>query len=186
MRRSLSSTTSIIPSLSAQITNILIKRCAERLRFIRSVGSSARSSRTMPNQPSYFVADILKDLRSFLDGPARVVSPSMRSTWATTVADEIASRYAGILLNIQKTEDSLRKIKKGRQGFSLFGRSNASSAAADPQGTSEEDAKVKRQMQLDVDRLAVDAEAAGVSVADSKAFAELRRTLEEEPGRTAA
>lgn len=185
MRSSLASTTSIIPSLSSQVTNILIKRCAERLRFIRSVGSSARAARTMPSAPSYFVADILKDLRSFLDGPARIVSAPMRQVWATAVADEIASRYAGILLNIQKTEDSLRKIKKGRQGFSLFGRSSAA-AQTDPAGTSEEDAKVKRQMQLDVDRLAAEAEAAGVSVQESKAFAELRRTLEEEPGRTAA
>lgn len=193
IKASLASTSSIIPSLSSQVTNILIKRCAERLRFIRSVGSSARSARTAPTQPSYFVADIFKDLQSFLSGPASVVSDRTRREWTSTVADEIASRYAAVLVNIQKTEDSLRKIKKGRQGgFSFFGRSAtpsspspAEAANAGAAGPSEEDARVKRQMTLDVDQLAGDAARMGVAVGESKAFAELRRTLEQEPGRTA-
>lgn len=83
-----------------------------------------------------------------------------------------ARRYAAILSTQKKTEDSLRWLKKGRQGLSFFGRA-ASSAPADD-GPSD-DERVKAQMQMDVEALASDAVALGVEVDASEAFQALRR-----------
>ncbi|GAA5925591.1 hypothetical protein JCM3775_001450 [Rhodotorula graminis] len=173
MRESLSALTSLVPSLSSQITTILIKRSVEPLKLVRSVASQVRAStRKGPSEPSYFVHSILKELRAYAGGPGRVVDDETRRKWATVVVEDIAGRYAAILSTQKKTEDSLRWLKKGRQGLSFFGRA-ASSAPADD-GPSD-DERVKAQMQLDVEALARDAVALGVDVDESDAFQALRR-----------
>lgn len=87
-------------------------------------------------------------------------------TWLTT-----SRRYATILSTQKKTEDSYRWYKKGRQALPFFGR-GSTTAGAD-EGGSEED-RVKMQMQLDVQTLGKDAEALGVDIEGSEAFASLR------------
>ncbi|GAA5906257.1 uncharacterized protein JCM6883_005490 [Sporobolomyces salmoneus] len=172
MRESLTALTSIIPSLSSQITTILVKRCAEHLKLVRSVASQVRAStRKTSTEPSYFVHNILKELRAYLNGPARVVEEELRVRWATTVVDDIAGRYAAILSTQKKTEDSLRWLKKGRQGLSFFGRA----ASSTPEDGSTDDDRVKMQMQLDVETLGSDAKELGVDVDGSEAFAGLRK-----------
>ncbi|GAA5836232.1 hypothetical protein JCM9279_002236 [Rhodotorula babjevae] len=173
MRESLSALTSLVPSLSSQITTILVKRSVEPLKLVRSVASQVRAStRKGPSEPSYFVHSILKELRAYAGGPGRVVDDETRRKWATVVVEDIAGRYAAILSTQKKTEDSLRWLKKGRQGLSFFGRA-ASSASADD-GPSD-DERVKAQMQMDVEALASDAVALGVEVDASEAFQALRR-----------
>ncbi|GAA5853661.1 hypothetical protein JCM5353_001396 [Sporobolomyces roseus] len=172
MREALSVLTSIMPSLSSQITTILIKRCAEHLKLVRSVASQVRAStRKTTSEPSYFVHNILKDLRGYLSGPGRVVEEELRVKWATIVVDDIAGRYAAILSTQKKTEDSLRWLKKGRQGLSFFGRA----ASSTPEDGSTDDDRVKMQMQLDVETLGGDAKELGVDVEGSEAFAGLRK-----------
>ncbi|GAA6031739.1 hypothetical protein JCM8097_001962 [Rhodosporidiobolus ruineniae] len=175
LRASLSSMTSLVPSLSSQITTILIKRCAEHLKLVRSVASQVRASTRRPGQgaaePSYFVPSILKELRAYLAGPGRVVEKDLREKWATAVVEDIAARYTAILSTQKKTEDSLRWLKKGRQGLSFFGRA----ASSTPQPDESDDDRVKQQMQVDVEALARDAEELGVDVGGSGAFEGLRR-----------
>ncbi|GAA6002082.1 hypothetical protein JCM10207_003064 [Rhodosporidiobolus poonsookiae] len=173
LRASLASMTSLVPSLSSQITTILTKRCAEHLKLVRSVASQVRAStRRGPAgaaEPSYFVHSILKEVRGYVAGPGRVVEEELRIRWATSVVEDVASRYAAILSTQKKTEDSLRWLKKGRQGLSFFGRSTP--AAPDES----DDDRVKMQMQLDVETLAQDARELGVDVDGSEAFGALRR-----------
>ncbi|BGP06652.1 hypothetical protein JCM10049v2_002476 [Rhodotorula toruloides] len=174
MRDSLSSVTAIVPSLSSQITTILIKRCAEHLKLVRSVASQVRAStRKGPSEPSYFVHNILKEVRAYLGGPGRVVEVELRRRLATVVVEDIAGRYTSILSTQKKTEDSLRWLKKGRQGLSFFGRAATASTGAED-GSSDDD-RVKMQMQLDVETLAKDAEELGVDVEGCEAFRTLRR-----------
>ncbi|GAA5933962.1 COG2 family protein [Sporobolomyces koalae] len=173
MQESLAALDAIIPSLASQITTILIKRCAEHLKLVRSVASQVRAStRKTSSEPSYFVHNILKELKLYLGGPARVVEEELRVKWATVVVDDIAGRYAAILSTQKKTEDSLRWLKKGRQGLSFFGRAASATAAEDAPS---DDDRVKMQMQLDVETLGADAKELGVAVDDSEAFAALRK-----------
>lgn len=95
LRESLSSLTSIVPSLSSQITTILVRRCADHLKHVRSVASQVRAStRKGPAEPSYFVLNILKELKAYMGGPGKVVEEELRRKWATAVVDEVAARWA--------------------------------------------------------------------------------------------
>ncbi|BGP46800.1 hypothetical protein JCM10450v2_002648 [Rhodotorula kratochvilovae] len=171
---SLSALSALVPPLSSQIITILVKRSIEPLKLVRSVASQVRAStRKGPQEPSYFVAGILKELRAYVAGPGRVVEEEMRRKWATAVVEDIAGRYAAILSTQKKTEDSLRWLKKGRQGLSFFGRAASAATGADD-GPSDDD-RVKAQMQMDVEALAEDAKRLGVEVDESEAFGALRR-----------
>ncbi|GAA5872300.1 hypothetical protein JCM8547_004805 [Rhodosporidiobolus lusitaniae] len=187
LRASLDALTSLTPSLSSQLATILVKRCAEHLKLVRSVASQVRASTRRQGQEreaSYFVGNILKELRSFLGGPGRVVEESVRVRWAETVVEEVAARYAAILSTQKKTEDSLRWLKKGRQGLSFFSRGSSASNDQQQPGESDDD-RVKMQMQLDVETLAKDAEGLGVEVGRMEAFERLRRATrgEEQEGK---
>ncbi|GAA5967676.1 hypothetical protein JCM8115_006895 [Rhodotorula mucilaginosa] len=177
IEEALTGVTSFVPSLSSQVITILVKRCAEHLKLVRSVASQVRAStRKGPIEPSYFVHNILKELRAYLNGPGRVIEEELRRKWATAVVEDIAGRYTAILSTQKKTEDSLRWLKKGRQGLSFFGRaaSSAVGGSGDDAGGGEDD-RVKMQMQLDVETLAEDAVALQVEVDASEAFLALKR-----------
>lgn len=93
LRDSLTQTTSLVPPLSSQIITILVKRCSEHLKLVRSTVSQVRAStKRGPLEPSYFVGNILKELRNYVAGPARVVEVELRTKWATMVVEEIAQR----------------------------------------------------------------------------------------------
>ena len=92
----------------------------------------------------------------------------------TALAVRVLCRYASILSTQKKTEDSLRWLKKGRQGLSFFGRGGAATPTDD--GVSDDD-RVRMQMQLDVATLAKDAEALGVDVLHMTAFEGLKGAI---------
>lgn len=73
---------------------ILIKRCAEHLKLVKSVASQVRAStrKGPPTEPSYFIPNILKDLRGYLGGVGKVVEVELRTKWALAVVEEVASR----------------------------------------------------------------------------------------------
>lgn len=86
-------------------------------------------------------------------------------------------RYIYHLTAIKKTEDSLRRLKKGqRSTFSLFGNSNA--ATADSSRRDEE--RMRSQMIIDLDALAADAKSLHVKVGDSESYQALRQMVEAE------
>lgn len=93
IEEAVSGVTSFVPSLSSQVVTILVKRCAEHLKLVRSVASQVRAStRKGPIEPSYFVHNILKELKAYLNGPGRVVEEELRKKWATAVVEDIAAR----------------------------------------------------------------------------------------------
>ena len=80
-------------------------------------------------------------------------------------------RYIHFLSAIAKTEESLRRLKKGkRSAFSLFG-----GPAKEDDGQEE---KIRAQMMLDVAAFGKDAESLGVAVQQSQTF----KVLEEMAG----
>lgn len=72
---------------------------------------------------------------------------------------------------MKRTEESLRRLKKGkRSAFSLFG---SASSTKDDDGRADEE-KIRTQMILDVDAFSKDAETLGVSVNDNSTYRALR------------
>lgn len=71
---------------------------------------------------------------------------------------------------MKKTEESLRRLKKGKKaGFSLF---SGGGTSAQDDGKDEE--RIRQQMIIDVDAFGKDAEALGVEVHSVAAFSALR------------
>lgn len=75
----------------------------------------------------------------------------------------VSGRYIHFLSAIAKTEESLRRLKKGKRStFSLFG-----GPAKEDDGQEE---KIRAQMMLDVAAFGKDAESLGVAVQQSQTF----------------
>jgi len=72
---------------------------------------------------------------------------------------------------MRQAQDSLRRLKKGRQGFSLWSSSARS-------GGEDEEAHVRRQVQIDVYAFRADATALGVAMDGAKGFRALRAAAE--------
>jgi len=73
---------------------------------------------------------------------------------------------------MKKTEESLRRLKKGKKtGFSLFG---SGSTSADD-GKDEE--RIRHQMALDVEAFGKDAIALGVDIEKCQAFVQLEENV---------
>ncbi|KZO95535.1 COG complex component [Calocera viscosa TUFC12733] len=178
LESSLTRLMSPIPLYKNQILQILIKRSADPLRHVRSIASQYRamSNKREPTEPSYFVPGIMRPVKVFFDkaGLGEPLKESYGSTWATEVFDEICQRYTTILVDMKKTEDSLRRLKQGKKtAFSLFGSSTAS--PKEEEGKDEE--RVKKQMFLDVTALGKDAETLGVNTGESESFRGLMQTI---------
>ena len=193
----MASMTTLVPSLLTQIIAILKRQCAEPLRAsIRSVASEVRASNRqgVPTDASHFVPRVLKPLRGYLDGAGSTIAASQQRQVAAEVLDDIAARYdrhntmihifsclfvryASHLNQMRQTQDSLRRLKKGLQGFSLWsGRSTTEDARAG------EETNVRVQMQLDVQLFQAEALALGANVENDKGFKALVASITSEDG----
>lgn len=76
---------------------------------------------------------------------------------------------------MKKDGDALRRLKKGRQGFQLFGSRSATPA---DKGPSAEDEQVKAQLHADVEAFVKDAVSMGIDVSQSEALAALRSAVQ--------
>lgn len=192
----------IIPSLISYTVTILVKRCSEKLRLIRSIGSSARSARQRPTQPSFFIPDLFHELRQFLNRSTKKrtkeregegeeeegknwLNEEIKNRLIGEVIEEISLKFLNILINVQRSEDSLKKLKKGRQvglmRSSIFGshqHQNKTKKEEEEREEEEEEERVKIQMRLDVQRLRDDAMELGFKVEESKSMIELLKSVE--------
>lgn len=153
-----------------RIISILQRRCAEPLKFVRSVASEFRAAPAKTSTaPSRFIPSVLRPLHAFLD--ARPSLKAYREPWSRAVVEHVLAQYASMLASVRKTEDLLRRHKKSKKGgFSLFG---ASSTASSDQQEQDGDERFRRQMRCDVDALAADAKALGVQVDSLPAWKDL-------------
>lgn len=103
----------------------------------------------------------------------------MKRNIMQTLFEDLAGRYEAALSKMKKDGDALKRLKKGRQGFQLFGRSTASSSAASEEAASAEDEKVRLQMQADIEAFAKDAESLGVELEKSEALRGLRTVVQD-------
>lgn len=61
---------------------------------MKSVASQVRAStrKGAPSEPSYFIGNILKDLKLYLGGLGKVLGERERREWTRVVVEEVASR----------------------------------------------------------------------------------------------
>lgn len=101
LQHMMSELTSLIPSMSNQITAILTKRCSDALLPVRSIPSQFRamSNKHIPSEPSYFVTSILRPVKDFFgvgtatEAPGQSLSDGYLKLYATEIFDNISQRY---------------------------------------------------------------------------------------------
>ena len=117
------------------------------------------------SKASFYRLMLKKYLRTFPSGMVFVLIVLIISTLNTTF------RYIYFLTAMKKTEESLRRLKKGKKSaFSLFG---SSTSTKEDDGRADEE-KIRTQMILDVNAFGKDAESLGVSVNDNSTYHALR------------
>ncbi|KAJ7770204.1 COG complex component [Mycena maculata] len=174
LRQSLAALTAAALPMSSHIVAILTKRCCDALAPVRSISTQFRamSNKQMPKEPSYFVASILRPVKVFFgigvgQGPGAALQEHFLESYATDIFESVAQRYVYHITAMKKTEDSLRRLKKGKKStFSLFG-----SSARDDDGKDEE--RIRAQMILDVEAFGKDGELLGVPLGQSESFRSL-------------
>ncbi|KAJ7346675.1 COG complex component [Mycena albidolilacea] len=175
LRQSLAALTAVTLPMSSHIVAILTKRCCDALLPVRSISSQFRamSNKQMPKEPSYFVASILRPVKVFFgigvgQGPGASLKEHFLESYATEIFEAVTQRYVYHLTGMKKTEDSLRRLKKGKKStFSLFG----GAATKDNDGKDEE--RIRTQMILDVAAFGQDGQLLGVPVDRSDSFQSL-------------
>ncbi|KAJ3548647.1 hypothetical protein NM688_g5267 [Phlebia brevispora] len=179
LRHALSGILSFVPPISSQIIIILSRRGCDALLPMRSIPSQFRamsSSKRLPTEASHFVALIFRSLKAFFgvgvaDGPGSSLKDNYLKAFSEEVFEIVAQRYIYFLTAMKKTEESLRRLKKGkRSAFSLFG---SSSTASNDDGRADEE-KIRRQMVLDVEAFGKDARTLGVAVDESATYRALK------------
>ncbi|KAJ6586972.1 COG complex component [Mycena vulgaris] len=178
LRQSLAVLTSTTLPMSSHIVAILTKRCWDALLPVRSISSQFRamSNKQTPKEPSYFVSSILRPVKVFFgvgvgQGPGASLKEHFLESYATDIFESVSQRYIYHLTGMKKTEDSLRRLKKGKKStFSLFGGSTK-----EDDGQDEE--RIRTQMILDVEAFGKDGQLLGVSLDESDSFKSLKEMV---------
>lgn len=159
-------------SLYSQATAILSRRCCDALLPVRSIPSQFRamSNKRLPSEPSYFAPTILRPVRIFfgigsVNGPGERLKEELLKDVSTNVVDSVCQRYIQYLTAMKKTEESLRRLKKGKKStLSVFG----SATTGKDDGRDEE--RIRAQMILDVEAFKTEGEALGVTMQSMDSF----------------
>ncbi|TFK44741.1 COG complex component [Crucibulum laeve] len=168
----LSKLTALIPSMSSQIITILTRRCCVTLAPVKSIPTQFRamSNKRNPTEASYFVSSILRPVKQFFaigtsGGPGSRLGTDFLDVYSTEIFNSVTQRYISYLVGMKKTEESLKRLKKGKKTpFSLFG----SAAAKDEEGKDEE--RIRTQMILDAEAFGKDAQSLGIKTDTNEAF----------------
>ncbi|KII92438.1 hypothetical protein PLICRDRAFT_172529 [Plicaturopsis crispa FD-325 SS-3] len=179
LQHTLSGVTSLVDPLSGRIATVLARRACDSLLPVRSVPSQFRAmagKRAAPTEPSYFVAGILRPIRAFFgigtggEAYGASLKEAFMKRYAEEVFEVVCQRYIYYLTAMRKTEESLRRLKKGQTStFSLFGKSNSGK-----EDDRQDEERIRTQMILDVNALGKDAEGLSVDILASDAFKSLR------------
>ncbi|KAE8240439.1 hypothetical protein A4X13_0g7808 [Tilletia indica] len=168
LRNALSYRRGFVGVLGRNIVTLLKQRCAASFEVLNRTGSITRQYRAGGSGsaaggsvPSHsFVAQMIAPLQEYFGTTATTATsgsrtittdalsqldPETRVAWAQDVVDDIVSRYASALFTMNKTLESLRRLKRGSTtlGFgSLFG-GGASAQALPPAVTQASDGPEK-------------------------------------------
>lgn len=180
LQQALASLTTMVVPITGQIVAILCRRACDALLPVRSIPSQFRAmqNKRMPTERSYFVPLIMRPVSTYFgiktsDGG---VGASLKGAYIKQFATEVfqiaSQRYLNYLSVMKKTEESLRRLKKGKKtGFSLFGSGPA------PTDDGKDEERIRHQMAIDVEAFGKDAIALGVDVEECQEYVQLQESV---------
>ncbi|KAN0091182.1 COG (conserved oligomeric Golgi) complex component, COG2 domain containing protein [Tylopilus felleus] len=183
LREQLNSLSSIAEQVTKQVMQLLSRRACDSLLPVRSIPSQFRamSSKRMPTEPSYFVPLILRPVKAFFGiGSSSVAGDRLRDGLlkgsATEVFDSVCQRYIQYLTAMKKTEESLRRLKKGKKS-TLGGIFSGASASKDDDRDEE---RIRTQMIIDVEAFGQDGKSLGVDTTSVESYLQLSQMVQSE------
>ncbi|XP_076243108.1 conserved oligomeric Golgi complex subunit 2 isoform X1 [Calliopsis andreniformis] len=137
---------SILPEITNEIVNELLNPCIIHLKQVSDIPRLfRRTKRDVPTKPCAYVKNALAFLISFHTDYNKVIPENVRY-WLITALSVLTEHYldfvTDVLTSVQKTEESLRRLKKIRD-------KSTGSFSSDVQGISD-DEKIRIQLQVDV------------------------------------
>ncbi|KAH0827904.1 oligomeric golgi complex component, COG2-domain-containing protein [Lanmaoa asiatica] len=182
LREQLTLLNSIADQVMKQVVQLLSRRACDSLLPVRSIPSQFRamSSKRVPTEPSYFVPLILRPVKAFFGiGGSSVAGNRLREGLlkesATEVFDSVCQRYIQYLTAMRKTEESLRRLKKGKK--STLGIFSGASASKDDDRDEE---RIRTQMIIDVEAFGQDGKSLGTDIASVESYLQLSQMVQSE------
>ncbi|KAI9569693.1 oligomeric golgi complex component, COG2-domain-containing protein [Boletus coccyginus] len=182
LREQLNSLSSLAEQVTKQVIQLLSRRACDSLLPVRSIPSQFRamSSKRTPTEPSYFVPLILRPVKGFFGiGSSDVAGDRLRESLlkesATEVFDSVCQRYTQYLTAMRKTEESLRRLKKGKK--STLGIFGGASAGKDDDRDEE---RIRTQMIIDVEAFGQDGKSVGVDITSIESYLQLSQMVQSE------
>ncbi|KAF9241626.1 oligomeric golgi complex component, COG2-domain-containing protein [Melanogaster broomeanus] len=182
LQEQLDSLGSIAVHLTKQIASLLARWACDALLPVRAIPSQFRamSSKRVPTEASYFVPLILRPVKAFfgVGGPSVAgdrLRDSLLKESATEVFDSVCQRYIQYLTAMKKTEESLRRLKKGKKStLGIFG--SASTSKDDDR----DEERIRTQMIIDVGVFGEDGKSLGVDVPLVESYVQLTHMVHNE------
>jgi conserved oligomeric Golgi complex subunit 2 len=84
----------LIESLSSHIIAILTRRSCDALAVVRHIPSQYRamSNKRLPTEPSHFILDVLKPVKTFLSSIPSTLEQDLGPAWATEIFGAVCHR----------------------------------------------------------------------------------------------
>ncbi|XP_012532234.1 conserved oligomeric Golgi complex subunit 2 [Monomorium pharaonis] len=137
----------LLPLITKEIVNELLEQCVTHLRQVSDIPRLfRRTKRDVPNKPCPYVRSAIIPLNSFYTDYSKII-PENTVLWLELTLSSLTESYllfvTDVLTSVQKTEESLRRLKKIRD-------KSTGVLPSEPQGTSD-DEKIRIQLKVDVD-----------------------------------
>lgn len=123
---------------------------------------------------STYIQTVFHPLRALL-AEYKGLPPARIQSIARYVTAHVFAQLATLLLSVRKTEDLLRRHRKGRKsGFSLFG----SGGGDENNDDGDEEGRFDAQMRLDIETLGKEAKTFSVEVGELQAWHDLKDAMD--------
>lgn len=183
LRHQLNSLREVSSRVERQVVALLSRRACDALSPVRSIPSQFRamSSKRIPTESSYFILLVMRPVKAFFGiGTASSAGARLQESFvkdaATEVFDSVCQRYTQYLTAMKKTEESLRRLKKGKKTtFGIFQSSNT-------QDDDKDEERIQVQMMLDVEGLGQDAQSLGIDTQRVESYVQLIQMVQVEFG----
>lgn len=137
-----------IPRLCQAVVVSVSEQCKTYLKLVSDIPRLfRRTNREVPSKPSVYVANAFQPLQKFTQDASPFLLETMRNEWSSEILACMTQQYyyltSNVLTSIKKMEESLSRLKKGRD-------KGLNTISASASGMSDDD-KIRFQLYLDIE-----------------------------------
>lgn len=159
------------PVISQHIVGDTAKSCCNHLRLVNDIPRLyRRTNREVPTKPSSYVGLLLEPLAELRSHVTESLRVTWSAEWTRGILEEVARQYTtvtnDVLVSVKKMEDSLKRLKRGRDRTPL------------PEGVASDDDKIRLQLYLDVESFGQKMEELGISSSNVTSYGPLLEIVE--------